>query len=105
MRHKPWQDIKTALPHIYGHLGVFELGDGRGKSLYIGYAGGNSTFGLRGEIQTAFSVIPNARQIRVEITASYLSRYRELLMLHKAHHGELPPENPNIPLGRLSPIL
>ena len=49
--------------------------------------------------------MPRACQIRIEITASYLSRYRELLMLHKAYHGELPPENPNIPLGRLSPIL
>ena len=105
MRHKPWQDIKTALPNIHGHLGVFEIGDREGESLYIGYAGGNSAFGLRGEIQKALSRMPRACQIRVEITASYLSRYRELLMLHKAYHGELPPENPNIPLGRLSPIL
>ena len=79
MRHKPWQDIKTALPNIHGHLGVFEIGDREGESLYIGYAGGNSAFGLRGEIQKAFSRMPRACQIRIEITASYLSRYRELL--------------------------
>ena len=37
---------------------------------------------------------------------SYLSRYEELLMAHRADHGQLPEENASEPrrkLGRLSP--
>ena len=38
-----------------------------------------------------------------EITTAYHTRYRELIMVHIADHGELPMEIPPIKLGKLSP--
>ncbi len=45
------------------------------------------------------------RRFRYEITTSYLSRYRELLMVHAADHGAIPAGNvdTDLQLGRLSP--
>jgi len=85
-------------------MGVYELADATGAVLRIGYAGGRSRFGLRGEIAAAASALAGARAFRYEVTTAYLTRYQELLMLHQADHGRLPPHNPPEPgLGRLSP--
>ena len=76
-----------------------------GRVVRIGYAGGRSLFGLRGELGAALSA-GEAPRFRVEVTAQYLSRYEELLMVHKADFGDLPPGNASEArrrIGRLSP--
>jgi hypothetical protein len=95
----------TSLP---GQLGVYQLADDDLRVVYIGFAGGNSLFGLRGELQRALEDPQNsASHFRCEVTQQYASRYLELLMLHVADHGSLPPGNRASPppgLGRLSPL-
>jgi hypothetical protein len=105
---KPWialaRDAVAALP---GQLGVYQLADAEERIVYIGFAGGRSRFGLRGELARALEQRPGgARAFRYEVTQQYLSRYQELLMLHVAAHGALPLVNradPPAALGRLSP--
>jgi hypothetical protein len=90
---------------VGGHMGVYELSSPKGAVFFIGFAGGRSVFGLRGELEDKLSLMPD-REIwfRCEITTTYLSRYKEILMVHVADNGSLPSENdPDEPLGRLSP--
>ena len=101
---KSWRslDKQELLP---GQLGVFQLGDDQAQILYVGYAGGRSSFGLRSEIQDSWQRFPEATCYRLEINTAYLTRYQELLMLYKLDHGNLPPLNTDtIKLGKLSPI-
>jgi hypothetical protein len=84
-------------------MGVYQLADSDGEVIFIGYAGGRSPRGLRGEIAAAREDVPGAVAVRFEVTTAYLSRYQELLMLHVADHGTLPRCNPPQNLGRLSP--
>ena len=105
---KAWEPLREdALKRLRGHLGVYELADSSGKTLFIGYAGGRSRYGLRGELEEQLRRRPGQElQFRVEVNMSYLSRYEELLMAHRADHGQLPEENAREPrrkLGRLSP--
>jgi hypothetical protein len=101
---KPWLALDSA-DQLPGQLGVYQLGNNVGEVLFIGYAGGHSTFGLRGEVKSGFERVSDATQYRVEITTAYLTRYQELLMLHQADHGALPVHNEPFPgLGRLSPL-
>ena len=103
---KPWRPLDAAtVADLRGELGVYQLADDAGRLLRIGYAGGRSLFGLRGELGAALAANEAAR-FRVEVTAQYLSRYEELLMVHKADFGDLPPGNAadgRRRLGRLSP--
>lgn len=101
---KAWQS-REAVAELPGHMGVFELADADGRVLRIGYAGGRSRFGLRGEIEAALTATPDAAAFRIEVTTAYLTRYQELLMVHVADHGALPVANSDEPmrLGRLSP--
>ncbi|MBI5948240.1 MAG: hypothetical protein HY875_08890 [Chloroflexi bacterium] len=105
---KPWRELTTAgLAAVRGYLGVYEIGDDLGNVLYIGFAGGRSLFGLRGELERHLGD-PAGRKtrFRVEVNTAYISRHRELLMAHAARHGALPELNrlePVPPLGRLSP--
>lgn len=100
---KPWRDCGD-LQTLPGHMGVFELADSSGSVMFVGYAGGRSRFGLRGEIQTAVAALPGATRYRYEVTTAYLTRYQELLMAHRAVSGTLPPGNGDVTgLGRLSP--
>lgn len=103
---KPWTPLSAeAVRALPGQLGVFELADGDGSVLHIGYAGGRSLFGLRSAVEEARRRYPAAQRFRVEITMQYQSRWRELLMLHVADHGALPDGNRDAPrLGRLSPL-
>jgi hypothetical protein len=105
---KPWHEMTAdAIRALPGQLGVYQLGDGEGRVLYIGYAGGRSLFGLRSAIEEARARLgASARRFRYEVNQQYMSRYEELLMLHVADHGALPPENRDAPrkLGRLSPV-
>jgi hypothetical protein len=100
---KHWLSDAQALARVRGQMGVYQLADDSGEVIYMSYAGGHSLGGLRGEITRSLSEHPQATQVRFEITTSYLSRYKELLMLHQADHGTLPAHDPSVRLGRLSP--
>ncbi len=104
---KPWrpltQEEATRLP---GQLGVYQIADASGGILYIGQAGARSPFGLRSELQREAKERGPGCQFRVEVNMQYRSRWFELLMVHKADHGALPPDNAKNPppaLGQLSP--
>ena len=104
---KPWRDLTVEnVAALAGELGVFQLGDADGRVIRIGYAGGRTLFGLRSELEAALRAGEAAR-FRTEVTSNYLSRYEELLMVHKADNaGQLPPGNTapaDLRLGRLSP--
>ena len=99
----PWAALdEEAVRRIPAVLGVFELGDADGVVRLIGYAGGRSLFGLRSEIGAHRGSFD---RFRYEVTSAYLSRWQELLMVHQADHGALPPDQPDPGrrLGRLSP--
>lgn len=92
---------------LTGQLGVYQLADATGGVVFIGFAGGRSLFGLRGEVEKALADPPaGATQFRVEVNQQYTTRYQELLMAHVHDHGSVPPGNLGKPLprlGRLSP--
>ena len=103
---KPWQMLNNdTVRHLPGQLGVFELAGRDGRVILIGYAGGRSLFGLRSAVEDAWRATAEATQFRHEVNMQYLSRYKELLMLHVADHGALPIHNHDAPstFGRLSP--
>ena len=91
---KPWKtldaDNAAALP---GQLGVYQIADGTGNVVRIGFAGAKTLFGLRSALQQELLSYPSGAQFRVEVNMQYQSRWRELLMLHKADKGELPAGN------------
>ena len=103
---KPWRALTTAtVAELKGELGVYQLADADGRIVRIGYAGGRTLFGLRSELEAALAK-NEAALFRTEVTAGYISRWEELLMVHKADFGQLPPGNVgDAPrrLGRLSP--
>jgi hypothetical protein len=103
---KPWRDLSAdetrALP---GQLGVFQLANAEGEVVYIGYAGGRELFGLRSAIERHRALGTGAAtRFRYEVNMQYQSRYRELLMLHRADNGALPVANEHehpVRLGRI----
>lgn len=103
---KPWIELSAdSIAAIPAQLGVFQIGDGDGTILRIGYAGGREAFGLRSALGDALAEDPDGdRTFRVELTHSYLTRWEELLMVHQAVHGSLPVGNANHlhPLGTLT---
>lgn len=104
---KPWTELTEAeLARAPGHMGVYQLADASGNVVYIGYAGGRALFGLRSELQRHLrDGTPGAEQYRYEVNTQYLSRWRELVMLHRRDTGNVPPLNEqegSIPPGRLS---
>ncbi len=102
--NKPWQTLDAeSLNRVGGQLGVYELADQDGRVLYIGAATARSLQGLKGELQDRLG---SAAQFRCEITSSYRTRQRELLMVHHADYGSYPEQNDAVEtrgLGRLSP--
>lgn len=103
---KPWKPLTAenvaALP---GQLGVYQIADATGNVSRIGFAGGKTLFGLRSALGEELQLRPGGSTFRVEVNVQYQSRWRELLMLHKADYGELPAGNvDDAPprLGRLS---
>ncbi len=100
--NKPWQAWQAGREHerrLSNTLGVYEIGDEAGEIVYIGFAGGRSLFGLRGELKRHFEGAANAvtaergRQFRYEINMQYMSRYRDLLQRFNEDHDRLPPGN------------
>ncbi len=105
---KPWRPLTEGeVAKLAGQMGVYELGNEAGEAVYVGYAGGKSLFGLKGELSRILGEEPRrAASFRVEVTTAYMTRYRELLMAHVAASGAVPEQNRNerLPsLGRLSP--
>lgn len=103
---KPWEDLTPdRVAAIAGHLGVYQISDAGGETLYIGYAGGRTLFGLRSALQDELDRRGAGHRFRLEVNMQYLTRWRELLMLHQAEHGALPRDNAADPprkLGRLA---
>ncbi len=104
---KPWIDLTPeSVAALTGELGVYQLADADGNVLRIGFAGGRSLFGLRGELGKAQQeAAGRSLRFRVEVNHQYTSRYEELLMVHMADHGRLPEGNAHEAkrkLGRLS---
>ena len=96
---KPWLELTPErVAKLNGQMGVFQLGDETGRVLYIGFAGGKSLFGLRSELEKRLG---SAAQFRYEVNNQYQTRWRELLMLHQATHGEVPEMNQHEPLPKL----
>ena len=102
---KPWTDLTVeAIEVVPGQLGVYEIGDDEGAVVRIGFAGGREPFGLRSALD-AERVAGTGTRFRYELTHGYLTRWEELLMVHQATHGGLPPGNTDRrhPVGRLRP--
>jgi hypothetical protein len=103
---KPWCALTADnVAALAGELGVYQLGDADGRVVRIGYAGGRTLFGLRGELAAALAA-GEAAKFRTEVNAQYLSRYEELLMIHKGDFGALPAGNAadsRRRIGRISP--
>lgn len=102
---KPWRVLEAGeVARLPGQLGVYHVADEAGNVLRVGVAGGRSRFGLRGELEAELVRRGPGFRFRVEVNTQYHTRYRELLMLHRADYGALPPENEAPPgLGRLHP--
>ena len=105
---KPWAALDAAtVRRLPGQLGVYQIAEADGSIVYIGFAGGRSLFGLRSELERWLrDRAGKPTQFRYEVNMQYTSRHQELLMLHVADHGRLPPANNDIDqkkLGRLSP--
>ena len=98
-----WIPVNDVLSHLKGNLGVFQLANANSEVVFIGFAGGKSQFGLKGEVASAIEAYPGIASARFEVTTAYHTRYRELLMVHQADYGALPQFNEPIVLGRLSP--
>ncbi|MBE7519135.1 MAG: hypothetical protein HS107_07790 [Thermoflexaceae bacterium] len=101
---KPWRALTgEEVAHLPGYLGVYELADETGQVLYVGYAGGNSLFGLRSALQGHLGA-PGVARFRFEVNTQYMSRYHELLMLHARDHGDIPAMNRSNRPRRRSPV-
>jgi hypothetical protein len=88
---KPWITLTEAnVKRVPATTGVFQIGDEDGHVIDIDYAGGRTTFGLRGVLIDRIRLYSPGTGFRVEIHSQYLSRFYELLMLYRAQHGELP---------------
>jgi hypothetical protein len=98
---KPWLDGRgLKASELPGTVGVYELGDADGVTIFIGYAGGRSLFGLRGVIGAHFGgdepnpvIRERLTRFRYEVTTSYLTRQLDLLSRFNADHGGLPDAN------------
>ena len=99
-------DAVPAGAHLLADTGPVDAAlDAEGRTVAFGFAGARSLFGLRSELIAMAEAPPHgATQFRVEVNQQYHTRFRELLMVHQADHGQLPPvnaEDPPIGLGRL----
>ena len=99
---KPWRDLsEEVVALVPAQLGVYQLADADEKVIYSGYAGGQTLFGLRGEIDHQRTERPGARFFRFEVNMQYWSRHKELLMRHASRHGGLPDLNEPESIGSL----
>jgi|TARA_B100001964_G_C14077143_1_gene528529 hypothetical protein len=103
---KPWRALSAeGVEELRGHLGVYQIADGEGQVVYIGYAGGRSLWGLQGELREQLAARGKGFRFRLEVNHQYMSRWEELLGVHVADHGALPAGNESHRprrIGRLS---
>jgi hypothetical protein len=79
---RAWVPLDAAsVGSLPAQVGVYEIADGEGRVLALGYAGGRSLFGVRGELERELAQRGPGLAFRWEATSTYLSRYRELAML------------------------
>ena len=92
---KAWQELNEEnVALLTGCLGVFEVASVDDEVLQIGYAGGRSLFGLRGVLSDVAAEHPGeSLQFRTESNMQYISRWKELLMVHLAENGSMPSWN------------
>lgn len=106
---KPFEPLTSeAIDRLPAQLGVYEIADADGHTRYIGYAGGLEPFGLQTALRRELErpdAVDQQLMFRLEYTSGYLTRWEELLMVHLADHGSLPPANAHQTdkIGRLSP--
>jgi hypothetical protein len=103
---KPWVFLtRERVERLSGQLGVYQIQSPAGEIVFIGYAGGRSLFGLRGELERQLAIRSPGHSFRCEVTMQYMTRYKELLMVFAADHGELPVDNRKLSprLGRMRP--
>lgn len=107
-------DPEINFKKIHGAMGVFEIADDSKKTIYIGHAGGDSPFGIRGELYRVFGfppgsenwnwTHPQAEEIpselrdqaiyyRYEVNHQYYSRWIESLTRYQEDFGDLPQIN------------
>ena len=102
--NKQWSTLdQQTVDKLKGELGVYQLANQDKEVVYVGFAGSQSLFGLRGELQQQ---VEKAAFFRTEITSAYRTRYQELLMVHYADFGSYPilnSDSDTAKLGRLSP--
>ncbi len=91
---KPWRALtKEALKSLSAQLGVYQISNDKEEVIYIGYAGGRSLWGLRGALQDKLAELGEGHHFRLEVNQQYLSRWEELLKVHKGDHNALPSGN------------
>jgi len=100
---KEWLAQEVAADHLAGTLGVYQIANEQQDVVFIGYAGGKSRFGLKGEVAEAFQRLSEAAFVRWEVNTAYMSRYKELLMIHVHDNGQLPLVKQPLALGQLRP--
>ena len=113
---KPWTEWDDGIDpgKIPGAMGIYEIADEQQETIYIGKAGGDSPFGLRGELFRHFSsaetlagrnwthprmgetlptIAARARYYRFEVNHMYYGRWIEALTRFREDFGVLPPAN------------
>ncbi|MFF1261248.1 hypothetical protein ACFVZT_31075 [Streptomyces sp. NPDC058321] len=106
---KPWHAATDAeLSAIPCTTGVYEVREADGTVVDIGYAGARETFGLRSRIAAVVAAESVDRlEFRYECHVQYMTRYAELVLVHRAlRGGDDPPRVARraIPVtGRLAP--
>ena len=93
---KPWRPLASEhLKTMPAQLGVYQIANAQQDVVYIGYAGGRSLWGLRGALQEQLAERGAGFHFRLEVNQQYLSRWEELLKIHKSDHGTVPEGNEN----------
>jgi hypothetical protein len=103
---KPWLDLTPdAAKKLSGQLGVYQLAGDDGEIAYIGFAGGRSLHGLRGELSRWAAEAPaGVTKFRYEVNTAYRTRHHELVGVFRHDNGRLPRLNDDIDPARVSNI-
>lgn len=100
----PWRPLTEAeCRRLPPSTGVYEVRR-QGVVDFVGYAGGASKFGLRGELAALASSAGDAVEFRAEANSAYLTRWAELLGVHLAIHGRVPSGNESHQPPGLRPV-
>jgi hypothetical protein len=90
LRGPDWAPLtEQAVAAVPATVGVFVVADSAGTVVDIGYAGCHAPFGLR-TVLRPWLAQAGQWQFAYEVTTSYLTRFREIALTHRARHGALP---------------